>query len=74
MKPRGQKVLFMMTPGRRHLIVELDKPYSRQELAVMLSAFRRRLLSEESPGRTARKVDQIVGPGFVIEMLGNSAP
>lgn len=100
-----------MTPDRRHLIVELDEPYSRRELAVLLAAFRSRLLGAEPDAEnlgvtacdyaasTAKtlcgtedadgldrvggfdrvdgfdraadgRVDQIVGPGFVIEMLG----
>ncbi len=67
---RKEKVLFLVAPGRRHLIVELDEPYNRKELAVLLAAFRRRLTDDEGHGaKAAAPVDRIVGPGFVIDML-----
>lgn len=76
MRGKKEKVLFMLTPGRRHLVVEMDEAYSRRELEVLLKAFRKRLLSgvggSAGGGRSPGKVDRIVGPGFVIEMLGRS--
>lgn len=71
---RKEKVLFLVAPGRRHLLVELEEPYNRKELAVLLAAFRRRLTDDDDDagnGRTASEpVDRIVGPGFVIDLLG----
>lgn len=81
MSEKKQKVLFLMTPGRKHLVVELDETYGRRELNVLLKAFRKKLLaggppdgSEAKSGRGAGSngsYDRIVGPGFVIEMLGS---
>lgn len=82
MREKKQKVLFMMTPGRRHLVVEFDEDYNQRELNVLLKAFRKRLLAGEPAaggskgggvqGQGRDGVDRIVGPGFVIEMLGAS--
>ncbi|MBP9732948.1 MAG: hypothetical protein KBD07_01080 [Candidatus Omnitrophica bacterium] len=82
MREKKQKVLFMMTPGRKHLVVEFDEDYDQRELNVLLRAFRKKLLAGEPAaggskgsgvaGRGRNQVDRIVGPGFVIEMLGAS--
>lgn len=74
MESKKEKVLFLVDPGQKHLIVELDESYNRKELAVLLSAFRKRLTAEGGrSGKTPVKaVNRIVGPGFVIEMLGRN--
>ncbi len=69
---KHEKVL-LMTPERRHLVVELEEPYNRKDLEVLLKAFRKRLMDGGGGGArravVVNEVDRIVGPGFVIEML-----
>ena len=78
MESKREKIMFLATPGRRHWVVELDQDYTRQELAVLLTAFRRSLVSADAKTRRGRRgsglpgagIGRIVGPGYVIEMLG----
>ena len=81
MGSKQDKVLFLMTPDRRHLVVELDQKYNQRELEILLTAFRKRLLRDDSETgskakstsrlpRRAAAVNRIVGSGFVIEVLG----
>jgi hypothetical protein len=66
---KHEKVL-LMAPERRHLVVELEEPYNRRDLEVLLKAFRQRLMDGGGSAAERTGVDRIVGPGFVIEMLG----
>jgi hypothetical protein len=70
-KAGGERVL-LMAPERRRLLVELEEPYDRRDLEVLLKAFRKRLVDGGGKQGSAmmEPVDRIVGPGFVIEMLG----
>lgn len=69
-KVLGERVL-LMAPERRRLLVELEEPYDRRDLEVLLKAFRKRLVDGGGKRGSVMMgpVDRIVGPGFVIEML-----
>lgn len=71
MRPKREKVLFLTDPGRSHRVVELDEAYNERELRLLHAALRKGLWGrEEDQNRDTGAVSRIVGPGFVIRMLG----